>query len=108
MGGSLSAADIPLRSGRRDASGVDTIELDIWTTLVPPSGFTAATVWSGSAPPDARVFDKTAQFGVPLNVTLVNATTYLVRAARRVRLEERSVQSILCRAKGGLCPAEEW
>ena len=69
------------RLHRRDALGIDTIEIDIWTTLVPPNGFTAATVWAGAAPPDVRVFDRTAQFGVPLNVTLVCATTYLVRAA---------------------------
>ncbi len=71
-----------LRSHRRDASGIDTIELDIWTTLVPPNGFTAATIWADSAPPNARVFNRTAQFGVPLNVTLLSATTYLVRASR--------------------------
>ena len=72
-----------LRLNRRDISGIDTIEVDIWTTLVPPNGVTAATVWLGSAPPNTRVFQRTAEFDVPFNITLLNATTYLVRAGRQ-------------------------
>jgi len=71
-----------LRVHRRDVSGIDTIELDIWTTLVPPNGYTAATVWADLAPPNARVINRTAHFGMPMNVTLVNATTHLVCVAR--------------------------
>ena len=64
---------------RADALGVQTIAVDIWTTLLPPNGFTAQTVWLGSAPPDTRILNRTAQFNLPFDVTLLNATTYLVR-----------------------------
>jgi hypothetical protein len=66
---------------------VQTIALDIWTTLLPPNGFTAQTVWSGSAPLDTRVLNRTAECNVPFDVTLVNATTYLVRRAYVVALQ---------------------
>ncbi len=59
---------------------MDTIEVDIWTTLLPPDNFTAATVWRDLAPPDGRVWSRTGQFNVPMNVTFVNATTVTVRA----------------------------
>ena len=62
-----------------DASGAQTIVLDVWTTLVPPNGVAAQAVWSGSAPPDTRVRNRTGQFNMPFDVTLINATTYLVR-----------------------------
>jgi len=62
------------------SDGIDTIEVDIWTTLLPPDNFTATTVWRDLAPPDGRVWARTGQFGVPMNVTFVNATTVTVRS----------------------------
>ena len=72
----------------RGADGVDTIEVDIWTELLPPGNFTAATMWQDIAPPDGRVWSRTGQFNVPMNVTFVNATTVTVRSpgCLRVRL----------------------
>lgn len=63
---------------RRGAHGVETIEVDIWTSLLPPENYTAATVWQDVEAPDDRVYSRTGQFGLALNVTLLNATTYLV------------------------------
>ena len=65
---------------RPGADGMDTIEVDIWVTLLPPGNFTAATVWADLAPPDGRVWNRTGQFNVPMNVTFVNATTVTVRS----------------------------
>ena len=64
---------------RRGADGIDTIQVDIWTSLLPPENYTAPTVWQDVEAPDGRVYARTGQFGLALNVTLLNATTYLVR-----------------------------
>ena len=66
---------------RRDADGMDTIEVDIWISLLPPENYTAATVWQDLEAPDTRVLDRTGQFDLALNVTLLSATTYLVSAS---------------------------
>jgi hypothetical protein len=63
---------------RPGTDGIETIEVDIWTTLLPPGNFTAQTVWQDQAPPNARVWNRTGQFNVSMNVTFVNATTYTV------------------------------
>ena len=68
----------PPAAGRRGADGVDTIEVDIWTSLLPPENYSSASVWSDVEPPDARVWTRTGQFNLPLHVTLLNSTTYLV------------------------------
>ena len=64
---------------RRGEDGIETIELDIWTTLNPPWGWSTEEVWEVVAAPDARVWSRTAQFNMPFNVSLVGAVTYLVR-----------------------------
>ena len=53
--------------------------MDIWTSLLPPENYTAATVWQDVEAPDSRVYDRTREFGLELWVTLLSATTYLVR-----------------------------
>lgn len=59
--------------------GVDTIHVDVWTTLIPSNGRTPQSVWSNIAPPDARVWQATSKWGFSMNITFVNATTYYVR-----------------------------
>ena len=61
------------------AAGIDTILVDVWTSLIPPNGYTPDTVWATIAAPNPRVWEKTGAFSVPMNMTYVNATQSLVR-----------------------------
>ena len=61
------------------AAGIDTILVDVWTSLIPPNGYTPSTVWQTIAAPNPRMWDKTGAFNVSMNMTYVNATQYLVR-----------------------------
>ena len=64
---------------RRLRASVDRIELDIWVSIMPSSSFTAQSVWSNIALPDARLWGDTKLWGYPMNLTFMNATTYKVR-----------------------------
>ena len=64
------------------AQGIDTIEVDVWVTLIPPNGYLAPTLWNTLLAPDPRLAAQTGTYGVPINITsLVSATNYLVRAS---------------------------
>jgi len=64
------------------AQGIDTIQVDVWVTLIPPNGYLAPALWDTVLAPDPRLVATTAALGVPMNITrLVAATNYLVRAS---------------------------
>jgi hypothetical protein len=78
---------IPCSSSSRralQAAGIDTIQVDVWVTLIPPNGYLAPTLWDTVLAPNPRLAEQTAAYGVPMNITsLVSATNYLVRGIRR-------------------------
>lgn len=66
-----------LRSATQ-AAGIDTILVDVWTSLIPPLGYTPDTIWTQLAAPDPRMWEKTRAYNVPMNMTYLNATQSLV------------------------------
>ena len=68
-----------MRCRRLLADQVDTIHVEVWTSIIPAGTFTPQTVWAPIAQPDARMWEVTRKWGVPMNLTFLNATTYYVR-----------------------------
>ena len=48
-------------------------------TLMPAGSYTPQMVWSSLVTPDIRVWNVTKTWGVPANLTFLNATSYAVR-----------------------------
>ena len=65
------------------AAGIDTILVDVWTSLIPPNGYTPDTLWNTIAAPNPRLLAKTAAYNVAMNMTYLNATQSLVRPVLR-------------------------
>ena len=67
-------------AGRRRllGSSIDTIYLDVWTTLIPSGNYTAPVIWQYLQPPNARLWLATKAKGFATNITFLNATQYKV------------------------------
>ena len=52
---------------------------DCRTTLLPYEQFTPQNLWSSIAAPDARFWNATGAYNVPMNLTWVQGTMYAVR-----------------------------
>ena len=63
---------------RRLLANIDTVRVDVWLTVLPAGNVTAWTAWKQLSPPDARLWETTKQWGYPMNLTFLNATTYKV------------------------------
>ena len=61
------------------ADEVETIYVEIWTSLNPAGTLTPQQMWDLVASPDVRVWEATEQWDVPMNLTFLNATSYKVR-----------------------------
>lgn len=72
-----------LRYCRRIQGTGETVFLDVWTNVVPAGALTPQAVWSKIALPDSRVWEMTQQWGVPMNITFRNATSYVVSPRRK-------------------------
>ncbi len=61
------------------AAGIDTILVDVWTSLIPPNGYTPDTLWTLLESPNPGILEATGAYGVPMSMKYINATQSLVR-----------------------------
>ena len=87
------AADCSVWSRRLLADSLDVIHVDIWTTVIIQNTTAPLSVWDGISSPDPRIWKATSAFGIPMNITQLNATSYLARARAPLR---DSVNAAVC------------
>ena len=68
---------VPCRN-RLLADSVDTIQIEVWSTIYPARNITPRQAWQKLEAPDTRLWEATKVYGVPMNVTFLNATSYKV------------------------------
>ena len=61
------------------ADQVDVFYVEVWMKVFPWGGLTAPLLWSNVTEPDTRVFDTTKKWGIPTNISFLNATLHTVR-----------------------------
>ena len=65
-----------MRCRRMLVGEVDTLHVEVWMTIF---GVIPQTLWSTIAAPDSRLWTATKGWNVPMNVTFLNSTAYVVR-----------------------------
>jgi hypothetical protein len=80
---------------RLAAEQFDTINVNVWTTL--SSVVTPMYVWSNISSPDARLWNATSEWGYPMNLTFINATSYQVHPSYDPSCSQRLLHSTLTR-----------
>ena len=57
---------------------VETIQIEVWTTIYPARNIAPQQLWQKVEPPDTRMWEATKFHGFPMNITFLNATSYQV------------------------------
>ena len=73
--GTVAFADMHV-SCRRLLGNQETIHVEVWTSITPPGTLTPSTLWSNMS----QVWQTTKEWGYPMNITFLNATTFMVCA----------------------------
>ena len=74
-----AAADCSVWSRRLLADPLDVIHVDFWTSYIIQNTTALPSVWRAVTSPDPRMWDATSALGIPMNITLLNATRFLAR-----------------------------